>query len=164
MTKGLDLAVIGNCTVASVIAPHGRHVWFCFPRLDADPVFNALPGGMAPKTGFLRGQRAAEQRYPPNTAVLEMVLGDGEGGQARVIGFCPPFRRHGRISRPSMLLRRIEPVVGRPRVTVSARPSFDHGANAPQRGFGNNHKRFVGPDQMLNRLSARREEGMWHAS
>jgi len=31
---GLDLAVIGNCTVASVITRAGRHVWFCFSRFD----------------------------------------------------------------------------------------------------------------------------------
>ncbi len=48
---GLDLAVIGNCTVASGIAPTGRHVWFCFPRLHADPVFNALRGRLAPESG-----------------------------------------------------------------------------------------------------------------
>jgi hypothetical protein len=70
---GLDLAVIGNCTIASVISPSGRHVWFCFPRLDADPVFNALLGGTAPETGFLetrlRDQTGADQRYLPNTAV-----------------------------------------------------------------------------------------------
>jgi len=73
MMTGLDLAVIGNCTVASVISPSGRHVWFCFSRLDANPVFNALLGGTAPETGFLetrlRDQTGADQRYLPNTAV-----------------------------------------------------------------------------------------------
>jgi len=151
--KGLDLAVIGNCTVASVISPAGRHVWFCYPRLDADPVFNALLGGTAPETGFLetrlRDQRAAQQRYLPNTAVLETVLTDREGGQARVLDFCPRFRRYGRVFRPPMLVRRIEPVAGRPRITVVARPSFDYGASPPGRSFGSNHMRFVGPTQVL---------------
>ena len=150
---GLDLAVIGNCTVASVISPAGRHVWFCYPRLDADPVFNALLGGTAPETGFLetrlRDQRAAQQRYLPNTAVLETVLTDREGGQARVLDFCPRFRRYGRVFRPPMLVRRIEPVAGRPRITVVARPSFDYGASPPGRSFGSNHMRFVGPTQVL---------------
>jgi GH15 family glucan-1,4-alpha-glucosidase len=153
MTKGLDLAVIGNCTVASVITPVGRHVWFCFPRLDADPVFHALLGGVAPETGFLetrmRDQRAGKQRYLPNTAVLETVLTDGEGGQMRVIDFCPRFHRYGRIFRPPMLIRRIEPVTGRPRITVMARPGFDYGASVPHRSFGSNHMRFVGPGHVL---------------
>lgn len=98
---GLDLAVIGNCTVASVITPAGRHVWFCFPRLDADPLFNALLGGKAPAAGYmdatLRDQTGAEQRYVPNTAVLETVLTDNEGGRARMIDFCPRFHRYGRL-------------------------------------------------------------------
>jgi hypothetical protein len=63
-----------------------RHVWLCFPRLDADPLFNVMLGGTAPETGFLetrlRDQRAARQRYLLNTAVLETVLTNGEGGQA----------------------------------------------------------------------------------
>src|SRR5271156_3891685 len=120
---GLDLAVIGNCTVASVVAPAGRHVWFCFPRLDADPVLNALLGGPAPESGFLatrlRDQPQSEQRYLPNPAVLETVLADREGGRARIIDFCPRFRRYGRIFRPPMLVRRIEPCAGRPRITVA---------------------------------------------
>ncbi len=153
MTTGLDLAVIGNCTVASVISPVGRHVWFCFPRLDADPVFNALLGGIAPDTGFLetrvRDLRTTEQHYLPNTAVLETILTDGEGGQAKVIDFCPRFRRYGRIFRPPMLVRRIEPMTGRPRVTVAMRPSFDCGSTAPGHSFGSNHLRFVGSGQVL---------------
>ena len=150
---GLDLAVIGNCTVASVIAPDGRHVWFCFPRLDADPVFNALLGGAAPETGLLetrlRDQTGAEQRYLPNTAVLETVLADREGGRVRVIDFCPRFRRYGRIFRPPMIVRRIEPVAGRPRITVALRPTFDYGASPPGRSFGSNHLRFLGPNEVL---------------
>ena len=120
---GLDLAVIGNCTVASVISPAGRHVWFCFPRLDGDPVFNALLGGTAPAAGFLetqlRDQSGAVQRYLPNTAVLETVLADRDGGRVRVIDFCPRFRRYGRMFRPPMLVRRIEPLAGRGRASRS---------------------------------------------
>jgi len=150
---GLDLAVIGNCTVASVISPSGRHVWFCFPRLDADPVFNALLGGTAPETGLLetrlRDQSGIEQRYLPNTAVLETVLTDAEGGKVRVIDFCPRFRRYGRMFRPPMLVRRIEPLAGRPRITVALRPTFDYGASPPGRSIGSNHLRFLGPNLVL---------------
>jgi GH15 family glucan-1,4-alpha-glucosidase len=150
---GLDLAAIGNCTVASVISPTGRHVWFCFPRLDADPLFNALLGGTAPEAGYLdtrlRDQTAAAQRYVHNTAVLETTLTDAGGGRARVVDFCPRFRRYGRMFRPPMLIRRIEPVAGRPRIAVALRPTFDYGASAPGMSFGSNHMRFVGPDRVL---------------
>ena len=41
----LDLGVVGNCTIASLIDRNGRHVWHGLGRLDGDPVFNALLGG-----------------------------------------------------------------------------------------------------------------------
>ncbi len=49
----LDLAVIGNCSIASIVTPAGRHVWFCFPRLDGDPLFSALVDGTNPEAGFM---------------------------------------------------------------------------------------------------------------
>jgi GH15 family glucan-1,4-alpha-glucosidase len=151
--NALDLAVIGNCTVASVINPTGRHQWFCFPRLDGDPVFCALLGGATPNGGYLdtqlRRQTSSDQRYLSNTAVLETTLSDSEGGRARIVDFSPRFRRYGRIFRPPMLVRRIEPLSGRPRVAVSLRPRFGHGASAPGLSFGSNHMRFLGPDRVI---------------
>jgi hypothetical protein len=150
---GLDLAVIGNCTIDSVISPTGRRVWFCFPGLDAASVFNALLGGTAPELGYLDaclyGQTVTRQRYLPNAAVLETALTDAEGGKARVLDFCPCFRRYGRMFRPPTLARRIEPLAGRPRITVALRPSFEYGTTAPAVRIGCNHMRFVGPDRVL---------------
>ena len=37
----LDLAAIGNGSIASLIIPHGRHGWFCFPCLDAGRILAA---------------------------------------------------------------------------------------------------------------------------
>lgn len=149
----LDLAVIGNCTVASIISPVGRHVWYCFPRLDADPVFNALLGGRVPETGYLdtalRGQARATQTYLHNTAVLETILTDHEGGQVRMVDFCPRFRRYGRMFRPPMLVRRIEPIAGRPRISIVLRPRYDYGATPPELSFGSNHLRYLGTDRVL---------------
>lgn len=150
---GLDLAVIGNCTVASLIQPAGRHVWFCFPRLDADPVFHALLGGADPARGFmetiLRDQHTQHQYYLENTAIIATELEDTQGGKVRIIDYCPRFRQYGRIFRPPMIVRRIEPTRGRPRITVRLRPGFDYGAATPQVGFGSNHLRFIGPHTVL---------------
>ena len=49
----LDLGVIGNCAIASLIDRNGRHVWHGLGRLDGDPVFNALLGGNDPQSGFM---------------------------------------------------------------------------------------------------------------
>lgn len=41
----LDLAMTGNCQVASLIDGNGTHVWTCMPHFDADPVFSDLMAG-----------------------------------------------------------------------------------------------------------------------
>lgn len=149
----LDLAVIGNCAVAALISREARHEWFCFPRLDAEPVFNALLGGTDPQRGFmdvlLRGRTDSRQRYLRNTAVVETLLTDAQGGVVRVVDLAPRFRRFGRTYRPPMLVRRIEPVAGRPRIAIRVRPSFDHGAEAGRTSIGSNHIRYFAGDTVL---------------
>jgi GH15 family glucan-1,4-alpha-glucosidase len=149
----LDLAVIGNCTIASLIDREGRHVWHCLSRLDGDPVFNALLNGTDPETGFMdvvvRDRATVRQRYLPNSAVLETVIEDKNGGALRITDCAPRFKRFGRTFRPPMLLRRIEPIAGRPRIKVRLRPYFDYGARKPQLTAGSNHIRYVGSDAVL---------------
>lgn len=144
--SSLDLGVAGNCAVASLIDRHGRHVWHGLGRPDGDPVFNALLGGNDPTAGFMDVQvadaKASRQRYLHNTAILETTI-EGAGGTVRLIDFAPRFRRFGRTFRPPMLLRRLEPVAGRPRVTVRLRPTFDYGARKAEVASGSNHVRFV---------------------
>ncbi|UYN95780.1 MAG: glycoside hydrolase family 15 protein [Enhydrobacter sp.] len=149
----LDLGVVGNCAVASLIDRHGRHVWHGLGRLDGDPVFNALLGGNEPSTGFMEAAIAGangpgRQRYLPNTAILETTI-EGAGGAARIVDFAPRFRRFGRVFRPPTLVRRIEPVAGRPRVTLRVRPTFNYGSFKPQVTSGSNHVRFIGDTAVL---------------
>lgn len=143
----LDLAAIGNCAIASLIDRNARHVWFCFPRLDADPVFSALLGGDAPAQGFMdvvvRDAVETNQRYLANTAVLETVITDRHGGKVRIIDFAPRFERFGRRFRPPMIVRRLEPLVKRTRLAVRIRPLFNYGADKPSISVGSNHVRFT---------------------
>ena len=94
----LELGVIGNCAIASLIDRRGRHVWHGMGRLDGDPVFNALLGGTDPKSGFMEAEVAGggegRQRYLPNTAILETIV-EGTSGTARIVDFAPRFRRFG---------------------------------------------------------------------
>ncbi len=151
--KQLDLAVVGNCSIASIVDPAGRHVWFCFPRLDADPLFCALLDGDNPDSGFMDVELArfahGAQRYLHNTAVLETLLTDQAGSQIRITDLAPRFKRFGRIFRPPMLVRRIEPMGGRPRVRVRIRPRFEYGGEVPERRTGSNHLRFVASGHAL---------------
>lgn len=155
--QSLDLAAIGNCAVASLIDRAGRHVWFCFPRLDADPVFSALVNGDDPQSGFMDvvvcDAVEASQRYLRNTAVLETTITDRNGGQVRIIDFAPRLQRFGRSFRPPMLIRRIEPLTKRVRLAVRIRPHFNYGATKPAVSFGSNHVRYAG-GQMALRVTA----------
>jgi GH15 family glucan-1,4-alpha-glucosidase len=149
----LNLAAIGNCSVASLITPTGSHVWHCYPRLDGDPVFNALLAGEAAESGFfdlvLRNFVKSEQRYLPNTAIVETILRDSAGQSLRMLDFAPRYRRFGRMFRPPTIVRRIEPIAGRPLISVRLRPTFGYGSKRPEITIGSNHARFVGDDLVL---------------
>ena len=77
----------------------------------------------SPQSGFMEaavaGGKEGRQRYLPNTAILETIV-EGTSGTMRIVDFAPRFRRFGRMFRPPMLVRRLEPVAGRPRVTHPA--------------------------------------------
>lgn len=150
--SSLDLGVVGNCSIASLIDRNGRHVWHGLGRLDGDPVFNALLGGNDPQSGFMdvvvAGAKETRQRYLHNSAIVETTI-DGAGGTVRIVDFAPRFRRFGRMFRPPMLVRRLEPVAGRPRVAVRLRPTFDYGARRAQVTAGSNHIRYFGDTSVL---------------
>jgi len=148
----LELGVVGNCEVAALVDERATMVWACLPRLDGDPVFNAL---LSDDTGAdargvfgvdLQGLAGTTQRYLRNTAILETVLHDANGNALRVVDHCPRFRARGRMFRPMMFVRTIEPLAGRPVVNIRLRPTFDYGATEPQVERGSHHLRFRGND------------------
>ena len=150
----LALGIVGNCVIAALVSRTARIEWCCFPRLDGDPVFCSLMRGeQSQESGFFdvapEGALPVSQRYRGNTAVLETVLADRDGGTMRVIDFAPRFKRYGRIFRPAMLMRRVEPIEGRARVRLRLRPLFAYGARVPGRSSGSNHMRFFSDDTVL---------------
>jgi GH15 family glucan-1,4-alpha-glucosidase len=156
--SSLDLAVIGNCMIAALVDRKARIVWSCFPRLDGDPVFHRLldcaPGrGDDDAAGLfaieVQGVVSCEQAYLDNTAVLRSVIADARGNELEIIDFAPRFIHFDRTFRPPMLIRRIAPLKGRPRIKVRLGPRFEWGARAPERTRGSNHLRYVGPAQSL---------------
>jgi len=148
----LDLAVIGNCQVAALVDTQGRIVWACLPKPDADPVFCSLlsrEGGNSVSGVFavdLRDLAHANRSYLRNTAIVETTLSDAHGNSVKITDFCPRFRSRGRNFRPMAMVRIIEPVEGRPIVSVRLRPRCDHGAAEPRRVAGSHHIRFLSPD------------------
>lgn len=158
--NSLDLGIIGNCAISALIDPLGRIVWSCFSRLDGDPVFNYLlndtPEGGVPnpaRGGFfaieLVNQCEREQSYLQNSAVLCTILRDQEGNTIEIVDFCPRFPEFERLFKPPMIIRRITPRHGKPRICVRLRPAFEYGAVVPRITRGSNHIRYVSPAMAL---------------
>lgn len=146
----LELGLIGNCQVASLIDAHGTHVWTCLPRLDGDPAFCELLGGsklpaLAGRWGVeLLDQVSHRQAYERNTAILETTLTAADGAVLSITDFCPRFAQNGRSYRPAMLVRILRRVAGRPRLRMVLSPAENYGECARRAVSGSHHIRYPG--------------------
>jgi GH15 family glucan-1,4-alpha-glucosidase len=150
----LDLGIIGNGILSSLIDRRGRHVWHCLERFDGVPVFCSLLSGRhddrhpAPDDGGFMDVELdrfarSEQRYRGNTAILETLLIDDAGHSVRLVDFAPRFEQYEQPYRPRLLIRRIEPLEGSCRIRIRIRPRFDWGAECPTLTVASNHIRYV---------------------
>ncbi len=149
-----DMGVVGNGQITALVRADGAVPWCCWPRPDGDPVFCGLlaqtgDDGWGVFSITLIGQRECELRYRRNTAILESVAADERGNVIRIVTWCPRYVRQGRLYRPTMLIRRIEPVRGRPAVRIHLRPASSYGARAFGRQLGSHHVRFSDATQSL---------------
>jgi pentatricopeptide repeat protein len=157
MTRNLDLAPIGNCSVSALIDRQGAFVWSCAPRVDSDPFFSNLLAAAEPDqtgaAGFwsidVAGRQQTRQAYLRNTPVLRTEITDGDGGVVEIIDFAPRFGLLGRGYRPAAFIRLIRPVVGAPRITIRVRPTRDWGREACPATSGSNHIRYLGHDVVM---------------
>ncbi|MEP6550159.1 MAG: glycoside hydrolase family 15 protein [Gemmatimonadales bacterium] len=150
----LDLALIGNGTIAALVDSTGQIGWACFPRLDGDPVFcSLLAGDESGDFGMfdieLLNAVSAEQKYLANTPILITRSYDSEGGAIEVVDFAPRFRQFGRIFCPMMLVRQVRRIAGNPRIRIRLRPARDYGCERPRTTRGSNHIRYYGGEVVL---------------
>lgn len=152
----LDLGIIGNGSIVALLDTRARIVWGCVPAFDGDPAFCAL---LSPKIAGgdfaieLQDCVSSEQFYVANTAVLRTVLRDAAGNAVEVTDFAPRWRHHGRFFRPLMLMRRVRPLAGSPRIRVVLRPLAEYGAYVPDITWGSNHVRYLVPGFTLRLTS-----------
>lgn len=143
----LDLAVIGNSSIAALIDREGSIVWTCWPRIDGDPIFCALLDGTTPDSGFFSisfdEEATSQQAYVRNTAIVRTVVTSASGASFAITDFAPRFRQHGRTFRPPMIVRRVEPLSGMCRIRVRLRPRMGYGAHRAVAMPGSNHIRYV---------------------
>jgi len=154
--SGLDLALIGNSSVAALLDARARIVWCCLPRFDSDPAFCALlrpENGPEDRAGVFEVDLAdferSEQSYIAHTPILRTRLYDRHGGGVEITDLAPRFQQFGRLFYPVMLVRQIRPLSGSPRIRVRIRPLCEYGARRPAVTWGSNHVRYVMPDMVM---------------
>ncbi len=152
LTASLDLAVIGNSAVAALVDSAGRMVWGCWPRLDGDPIFSALVDGENADKGFFAVDPEEEvasrsSAYLRNTAILRTSVATASGAAFAITDFAPQYWVAGRMYRPPMFVRRIEPLAGLCRIRVRLRPAVGYGRARPSAALGSNHISYVGEGQ-----------------
>jgi len=151
----LDLGLIGNSRTSALINQYAKIVWWCYPHFDSDPICCSLlqPNSTGEQSGLIDIQlddmENAEQYYERNSPVLVTRLSDAKGNCIEVIDFAPRFILHGRMFTPSMLVRIVRRISGRPRVAIRVRPTVEYGSRACEIRCGANHITYLGSSHSL---------------
>ncbi|GMQ33936.1 glycoside hydrolase family 15 protein [Algoriphagus taiwanensis] len=145
-----DSGLIGNCSYIAHIQKNTNVSWLCFPRFDSDFVFGSMldkeRGGeftILPEEDF-----ESTQNYLENTNILETTIKSKQGSY-RVTDFAPRFKNFDRYFKPLMLIRKLEPLEGAPKVKITCKPVWERGAKQLTPSMGSNHIRYMGQDQEI---------------
>lgn len=144
--SNLDLGIVGNGTIAALIDASGSYQWFCLPRFDGEPVFDALLGGKGAFSITLEDLAETSQAYDRNSAVLHTRLTALDGSSIEIVDFAPRFEQRGRVFRPAALVRQVKVLNGSPRISVALKPRAGWGERAIRPVRGVNHVSFLDGD------------------
>ena len=140
-----NTGIIGNCSFLAHVSKDTNISWLCWPRFDSSFVFGSLldkeKGGefsILPASEY-----TSNQFYLENTNVLCTEI-TCESGRYRVIDVAPRFQQYERYFKPLMLIRKIEPLEGNPRIQVKCQPVGDYGRQKLRPHRGSNHIHFDG--------------------
>ncbi len=143
-----DMGIVGNCAYLAHIDTRARVRWMCLPRFDSSSVFGHLldpeHGGVLAVEGVdpIEGPGTGGiQKYVWNTNVLETTV-QTRDGSFRVTDCAPRFEQHGRLDRPLMLIRKLEPLASAPRIRIVCRPRGEYGSLEPRVSPHSNHVRY----------------------
>ncbi|MDF2694521.1 MAG: Glucoamylase [Labilithrix sp.] len=138
------MGIVGNCAYVAHVDAQARVVWMCLPRFDSSFIFGHLldreQGGQL-GIESVEPATSTQQEYVWNTNVLVTTI-EAPDGIFRVTDCAPRFRQYGRAFKPLMLVRRIEPVSGTPRIRVLCRPRGNYGKALPYVCVQSNHLRY----------------------
>ncbi len=137
--------LIGNCQISALVSKAGSIDWLCLPRPDSDPVFGYLldpDGGHFSINAAGKGDASSRQYYIENTNILTTDISTSETDSFRITDFCPRFVQHGRMFRPMMVCRIVEPLTGSPNIKVTCKPVAGWSKEPVRPVRGNSHLRF----------------------
>jgi GH15 family glucan-1,4-alpha-glucosidase len=141
--------LIGNCAYLAHIEKNTNISWLCFPKFDSDFVFGSMldkeKGGefsVLPETDNIE----STQKYLENTNILQTTVSYNDHSY-KVTDFAPRFNNYGRYYKPLMVIRKIEPLKGEPRIKIKCQPMADYGKKRLTPTLGSNHIRFMGIEQ-----------------
>ncbi|MEM1408669.1 MAG: glycoside hydrolase family 15 protein, partial [Bacteroidota bacterium] len=146
-----DYGLIGNCSYQAHIHKNSNIEWMCWPRFDSSFIF----GGMLDKEhggefsikphGDIK---ATNQFYLENTNILCTEITCAEG-RYQITDFAPRFHQYDRYFKPLMLIRKIQPLEGTPRVNVKCTPVGNYGKLKPAQYEASNHIEYLGLEKDL---------------
>jgi GH15 family glucan-1,4-alpha-glucosidase len=147
-----NTGIIGNCAYLAHVNKNTNIDWLCWPRFDSTFIFGGLldkkKGGIF---SILPGDNeyTSYQYYSENTNILITEITISTGEKYRVTDFAPRFYEHQRYYKALMLIRKIEPIEGSPRVVVKCEPVSDYGNVKLKVNRGSNHIQFLGGDENI---------------
>ncbi|MFY0626341.1 MAG: glycoside hydrolase family 15 protein [Reichenbachiella sp.] len=150
-----DYGVIGNCAFTAHVKTDTNIAWMCWPRFDSSFIFgNMIDDQKGGEFSVLPADKniGSKQYYIENTNVLCTEV-ECATGKYLVTDFAPRFEQFERSYKPLMLIRKIKPLSGHPKIKVTCNPMGDYGNIVPERSQGSNHIRFLGLDAQVRLTS-----------
>ncbi len=141
-----EYGLIGNCAFLAHIHKSTNIAWLCWPKFDSSFIFgNLLDDEKGGEFSILPASESysSKQYYIENTNILCTEI-ENEDGRYQVTDFAPRFYQYDRYFKPLMLIRKIEPLSGTPRIRIKCEPVGEYGDLKPSRNQGSNHVKFLG--------------------
>ncbi len=137
--------IIGNCSFIAHVDTSTNISWLCLPRFDSSFVFGSLLDKEKGGTYSILpdGKYTSRQYYIENTNILCTEI-ESKDGKYRITDYAPRFYLFERYFKPLMLIRKVEPLQGNPRVKVTCKPVTDYGERQLQASPASNHIDYFG--------------------
>ncbi|NMM48105.1 glycoside hydrolase family 15 protein [Marinigracilibium pacificum] len=145
-------AIIGNCAYLAYVNKNTNIDWMCWPKFDSSFIFGRMldknKGGEFSVLPDDDGDFKSKQYYIENTNVVRTEI-ETTDGTYRVTDYAPRFYQNDRYYKPLMMIRKVEPLSGTPRIKVKCNPVGNYGEIVPEAHRGSNHIEYLGLEQNL---------------